>query len=249
MVPRRAEREHPVDLVEEQVERPFVRGAAAVLPDDEVADGAELVLAEHGARGVERRVEHEQARSAERGLELVRRGQERAVRAADEGHGLGAGERGVVRVVPGRNGEDDTVAGVDEHVVGGVDAGPDAGGDEHGLGGAVAAEPFAVEDADALAELGNADAGRVIGLALPERGLDAVAQRLGDGEMRGFEVSDGQVANGDAAGGELADLGSDTQDLGAGHASRPCGDPRSRRLVGGGPGARFHLDSPNFHTR
>src|SRR5690606_9055679 len=125
--------------------------------------------------------------------------------------------------------------------------GPDAGGDEHGLGVAVAAEPLAVEDGDALAERGHADAGRVVGLALPERGLDAVAQGGGDREVRGSEVTDGQVADGLAAGDELADLGSDAQDLGTGDAGRPVRDPAARRIRRAGLGPSVHLDSPNFH--
>jgi hypothetical protein len=181
-----AEAQHPVDVVVHHVQRALAAALASeVLVDDELADRAQAVRVERGAGGVERRVEAEQARAGQHGLERPSRGQELVLGAADERHALGTRQVRVVVVVPARHRVDDAVAGSHDRPEQRVDERPRSARDHERLEGVVELQLAGVEALHRLAQRDDAVRGRVVGLALRERLRDRVAQHVRDGEVPG----------------------------------------------------------------
>ncbi len=134
MVPGVPEHESRVDLIVQQ-EQVAASGPSplAVLGHHGLGDRTQRLLADHGSRGVERTVQTEQPRLAEMRLQLLDRRHEAVFRARRHDDALGAGDPGVVVVVPRGHRVDHLVAGVEHAAVGGVQDRPRAAGDQHRL--------------------------------------------------------------------------------------------------------------------
>ena len=112
-----AEREHPVHLIVEQVQRQLVSRTSPVFLQDGVADGSEGRGIESSSGRIDRRIEHQESGAAERAGQAGGGGEKRRVAAALDRNGRGARQLAIVIVVPRGHREDDPVAMINRELV------------------------------------------------------------------------------------------------------------------------------------
>jgi hypothetical protein len=180
-------------LIVHHVERPFSNPTTRVLLEHQIADGRELVGVQHRARGIERRVEREQPRAANHRPQHLGARQESRRRIALDDHRLRADELTVRIVVPRRNREHHTIAGIDERAIGRIDGGSCARRDEDRRQRKLKAEPSRVEFADGDAQCLESVRRRVGRFAGPQRVDDPVLELSRDTELFRAEIADREI--------------------------------------------------------